>query len=341
MKLLVTGGCGFIGSNFIHYILASRPDVRVINLDSLTYAGNPENLAAVAHDSRYTFLKANLLESDRLRDAFAGLDAVVHFAAESHVDRSILEASNFVETNVSGTHALLETTRKSKVARFLHVSTDEVYGSVAAPHRATEESRLAPSNPYSATKAAADLMAHAYHLTYGMDIVVTRSSNNYGPFQFPEKLIPLMLLNAMRDQPLPVYGDGLNARDWLHVHSHCEALECVLMKGRPGKIYNIGTATERHNLEVVRSILKILNKSTDLIRFVKDRPGHDRRYAMNTTRIREELGWYPSISLDQGLRETILWYQENPDWVERVQIGAYQHYYQKMYHDRDHTLSKL
>ena len=341
MRLLVTGGAGFIGSHFIRYILQSQPDVRVINVDDLTYAGNLENLAPVSDDPRYTFVRANILESDRLKDHFRQQDAVIHFAAESHVDRSILEASNFVETNVSGTQALLETARQSNVPRFLHVSTDEVYGTVPAPNRATEKSRLAPSNPYSASKAASDLMAHAYHVTYGMDIVVTRCSNNYGPYQFPEKLIPLMLLNTFLDQPLPLYGDGLNARDWINVRCHCEALECVLIKGRSGQVYNIGTGKERSNLEVVGLILEILDKSPDLIRFVQDRPGHDRRYAMDITRIREELGWASQRSFDRGLRETVRWYEENLDWVQRVQTGTYQQYYRKMYQDRDQTLSNL
>ena len=341
MRLLVTGGAGFIGSNFIRHILDSQPQARVINVDDLTYAGNLENLASVADDPRYSFVRANVLHSDRLKEHFRHLDAVIHFAAESHVDRSILQASSFVETNVSGTQALLETARQSKVPRFLQVSTDEVYGSVSEPNRATEENRLAPSNPYSASKAAADLMAHAYHLTYGMDIVVTRCSNNYGPCQFPEKLIPLMLLNALQDQPLPLYGDGLNARDWIHVRCHCEALEGVLMKGRAGQVYNIGTGRERNNLEVVGSILEILGKSRDLIRFVQDRPGHDRRYAMDVTRIGEELGWSAQRSFDRSLRETIRWYEQNPDWVERVQTGTYQKYYRRMYQDRDRTLSNL
>jgi dTDP-glucose 4,6-dehydratase len=341
MKLLVTGGAGFIGSNFITHIL-ERPDVKVINFDCLTYAGNLENLARVEKHQAYSFAKGDITDPAAVDACLdSGVDAILNFAAESHVDRSILNSSAFIGTNVQGTQVLLEAARRWKIGRFVQVSTDEVYGTLGATGKFTEESPLAPNSPYAASKAGADLLARSYCKTFGLPVIITRCSNNYGPYQFPEKLIPLMILNALEDQTLPVYGDGLYTRDWIHVQDHCRALETVLFKGAAGRIYNIGGDQERRNLDVVHLILEQLGKSTDLIRFVNDRPGHDRRYAIDATRIREELGWAPVTSFEEGLGATIRWYMENPEWVRRVRSGDYQAYYQKMYDRRDETLLNL
>ncbi|NHM26019.1 dTDP-glucose 4,6-dehydratase [Desulfofundulus sp. TPOSR] len=346
MKLLVTGGAGFIGSNFIRYILQARPGVTVINLDKLTYAGNLENLADLADHPRHAFIHGDICNRRLVGEIFSrGVDAVINFAAESHVDRSIMDASPFIETNVRGTQVLLDAAAEYWKERFggravagserpvifVQVSTDEVYGSLGPKGRFTEESPLKPSSPYSASKAAADLLALAYHHTHGLPVVITRCSNNYGPYQFPEKLIPLMITSALEDKPLPVYGDGLNVRDWLHVEDHCRALELVLFRGRPGEIYNIGGHGERTNLEVVRVILKLLGKPESLIRFVKDRPGHDRRYAIDPSKITRELGWRPRHTFEEGLAATVEWYKQNRSWWERIKSGAYREYYQKMY----------
>ncbi|MGB9804824.1 dTDP-glucose 4,6-dehydratase [Desulfofundulus sp.] len=346
MKLLVTGGAGFIGSNFIRYILRTRPGVSVINLDKLTYAGNLENLAGVENHPRYSFTRGDICDRRLVSEIFSrGVDAVVNFAAESHVDRSIMDASPFVETNVRGTQVLLDVAMECWRERlpvqgpgpagrfpvFVQVSTDEVYGSLGPEGRFTEESPLKPSSPYSASKAAADLLALAYHRTHGLPVIVTRCSNNYGPYQFPEKLIPLMITNALEDQPLPVYGDGLNVRDWLHVEDHCRALELVLFRGRPGEVYNIGGHGERTNLEVVRAILKLLGRPESLIRYVNDRPGHDRRYAIDPSKITRELGWRPRHTFEEGLAATVEWYRQNRPWWERVKSGEYKDYYTKMY----------
>jgi len=346
MKLLVTGGAGFIGSNFIRYILRARPGVSVINLDKLTYAGNLENLAGLESHPRYSFIRGDICNRHLVSDIMSGgVDAVINFAAESHVDRSIMDASPFVETNVRGTQVLLDAAvaywkerlngRAAAGAErpviFIQVSTDEVYGSLGPEGRFTEESPLKPSSPYSASKAAADLLALAYHRTHGLPVIVTRCSNNYGPYQFPEKLIPLMITNALEGRPLPVYGDGLNVRDWLHVEDHCRALELVLFRGRPGEIYNIGGHGERPNIEVVQMILRLLNKPESLIRFVKDRPGHDRRYAIDPSKITRELGWRPRYTFEEGLAETVEWYVKNRFWWERIKSGEYREYYMKMY----------
>jgi len=342
MKLLVTGGAGFIGSNFIRHILGANSGIEVINLDCLTYAGNLKNLVDVATNSRYTFFKGDITSCQDVAHCMAqGIDAVINFAAETHVDRSILDSSAFVRTNVEGVQVLLEACREGKVSRFIQVSTDEIYGSLDEEGRFTEESPYAPNSPYAASKAAADLLARSYHKTYGMDIIVTRCCNNYGAYQFPEKLIPLMVLNALDDKPLPVYGDGLNGRDWIHVKDHCRALECVIMDGQPGQNYNIGSDQEKQNLDVIYQILEILGKSRDLIQFVTDRPGHDRRYAIDATLLRRELGWEPSILFEEGLAQTIQWYTQNTEWVEDVRSGSYSSYYQKMYEDRDKTLNSL
>ena len=342
MKLLVTGGAGFIGSNFIRHILGANSDIQVVNLDCLTYAGNLKNLVDVATNSRYTFFKGDITSCQDVAHCMAqGIDAVINFAAETHVDRSILDSLAFVRTNVEGVQVLLEACREGKVSRFIQVSTDEIYGSLDEEGRFTEESPYAPNSPYAASKAAADLLARSYHKTYGMDIIVTRCCNNYGAYQFPEKLIPLMVLNALDDKPLPVYGNGLNGRDWIHVKDHCRALERVIMEGKPGRNYNVGSDQERQNLDVIYQILEILGKSRDLIQFVTDRPGHDHRYAIDATLLRRELGWEPSILFEEGLAQTIQWYTQNTEWVEDVRSGSYSSYYQKMYEDRDKTLNSL
>lgn len=333
MKLLVTGGCGFIGSNFILEMLAEHPDLRIINLDLLTYAGNFENLQdAAPYGDRHRFVRGDIADRELVDSLVCqGIDAVVNFAAESHVDRSIIDSSAFVRTNVVGTQVLLDACRRHGVGRFIQVSTDEVYGSLGPDGAFTESHPLAPNSPYSATKAAADLLIRSYHKTYGMDAVITRCSNNYGPYQFPEKLIPLMITNAMADAELPIYGDGLNVRDWIHVKDHCRAVDLVLRKGRAGAVYNIGANSEFPNIDIVRYILKRLEKSESLIRFVKDRPGHDRRYAMDATLIREELGWMPAADFAAGLDQTIFWYIEHEAWWRRIKSGEYLTYYETWY----------
>ena len=342
MKLLVTGGAGFMGSNFIRHILGTREDIEVINLDCLTYAGNLKNLSDVVPAPRYTFFKGDVTSREDVEHCLdQGVEAVINFAAETHVDRSILDSSAFVRTNVEGVQVLLEACRQKKVSRLIQVSTDEIYGSLDEEGKFTEESPYAPNSPYAASKAAADLLARSYHKTYGMDIIVTRCCNNYGAFQFPEKLIPLMVLNALDDKPLPVYGDGLNRRDWIHVQDHCRALERVIDSDHPGRTYNIGSDQEEQNLDVIHQILELLDKPRDLIQFVTDRPGHDRRYAIDASLLRRELGWEPSISFEEGLAKTVTWYAENPSWVEDVRSGGYLSYYQQMYEDRDQTLNRL
>jgi dTDP-glucose 4,6-dehydratase len=336
LNVLVTGGCGFIGSNLVHYLRAVRPGWTVVTLDSLTYAGNLENLAAFERDPRHVFVKGDITDR-KVIDSTLGLyeiDMVLHLAAESHVDRSILSPEVFLRTNVLGTQVLLDGCRATKVKRFVMVSTDEVYGSLGPTGAFTEASPLEPSSPYSASKAAADLITVAYGHTYGLDVVVTRCSNNYGRFQFPEKLIPLMIVNALQDKPLPVYGDGANVRDWLHVEDHCEGLLLVLEKGRSGEVYNIGGGAERRNIDLVRGLLAILGKSEDLIRFVADRPGHDRRYAIDPSKIRGELGWRPAHTFEQGLAETVHWYLDHRPWWEHVKSGAYRTYFETQYRAR-------
>ncbi len=326
MKLLVTGGAGFIGSNFVHYMLREHADVEIVNVDLLTYAGNPDNLRPVADDPRHRFVRADVADRAAMEPLFAeGVDAVVHFAAESHVDRSIADPAVFVRTNVLGTQTLLDLALqyRDRVGKFVQISTDEVYGSLGDTGYFSETSPLAPNSPYSASKAGADLLVRAYHETYGLNVNITRCSNNYGPYQFPEKLVPLMIMNALEDKPLPLYGDGLNVRDWLHVEDHCRAVDLVLRNGRPGEVYNIGGHNERTNLDVVRTILRELGKPESLITFVPDRPGHDRRYAIDAAKIRRELGWAPRYDFAAGIRETIRWYTANREWLERVKSGAY------------------
>ncbi|HET6413028.1 MAG TPA: dTDP-glucose 4,6-dehydratase [Anaeromyxobacter sp.] len=333
MNVLVTGGAGFIGSNLVRLLLEERPDSRVVVLDKLTYAGNPENLAGLDANSRYRFVRGDICNGELVGQLWREehIEAVFHLAAESHVDRSILEPAVFIDTNVRGTQVLLEAAREFGVSRLVHVSTDEVYGSLGATGAFTEESPLAPSSPYSASKAGSDLLALAYAHTYGLPVVVTRCSNNYGPYQFPEKLIPLMIANALRDLPLPVYGDGLNVRDWIHVEDHVRGLVAALERGKPGQVYNFGGESERRNIDIVREVLGLLGKPESLIRLVKDRPGHDRRYAMNAGKARANLEWAPRRTFEQGLGETVRWYVEHLRWWERIISGEYREYYARQY----------
>jgi len=323
MRLLVTGGCGFIGSNFIRYVLEHYQPEMITNVDALTYAGSLASTADFSEQfgDRYEFLRADIANSKSIDEVLTNHSyfAVVNFAAESHVDRSIASPENFIHTNIVGTSSLLDVARRHGVKRFVQISTDEVYGSLGEGNRFTEKSLLNPSSPYSASKAAADLLVLAAHKTFGQDVVVTRCSNNYGPYQFPEKLVPLMILQALGDQPLPVYGDGLNVRDWIHVEDHCAAVFDVLMEGRAGEIYNVGADNERRNLDLVRSILSHLGKSEDLIQFVPDRPGHDRRYAIDSTKLRTEISWKPLHDFEKGLAETIEWYRQNESWWRELQ----------------------
>jgi dTDP-glucose 4,6-dehydratase len=324
--ILVTGGCGFIGSNFVLQLLSEPAQYRVVNLDVLTYAGNPENLQHVAGHANYTFVKGDITDSALVEQLFAQwhFDGVVHFAAESHVDRSIVGPEIFIQTNVLGTQVLLESARRAwqgqfDSKRFVHVSTDEVYGSLGATGYFTEETPLAPNSPYSASKAGSDLIARAYFHTFGLPVLTTRCSNNYGPYQYPEKLIPLMIANALADKPLPVYGDGLYTRDWLYVKDHCEAIEAVLQRGTPGEVYNIGGNNEKKNIEIVKIILAQLGKPESLITHVTDRLGHDRRYAIDATKIKQELGWEPKVGFEEGISKTVRWYCDNRQWWEKLQ----------------------
>jgi dTDP-glucose 4,6-dehydratase len=336
MKLLVTGGAGFIGSAFVRLAVKNRWATRLINLDKLTYAGNLENLTSIEKDPSYRFVHGDICDAALVRLVLEEErpDAIVHFAAESHVDRSILGPAAFVETNVRGTFAMLEAARALKTPRFLHVSTDEVYGSIEAPGDADESYILKPSSPYSASKAGSDLLALSYVTTFKMPVVVTRASNNYGPFQFPEKLIPLMISNAMEDKPLPIYGDGMQIRDWLFVEDHCRAIWAALNKGEVGEIYNIGGSRALPNREVVELILAQLGKPPSLMTTVTDRPGHDRRYAITTEKIEKATGWHAEVPFEQGLAQTIQWYRENREWIGRVKSGEYQGYYENNYGQR-------
>lgn len=335
MKLLVTGGAGFIGSNFVHYMIRKYPDYRIVNLDVLTYAGNLENLRDVESHPNYQFIKGDITDRSLVSELFrTGIDVVVNFAAESHVDRSISDPDLFVKTNVMGTQVLLDAAKAYGVRKYVQVSTDEVYGTLGETGLFTEETPLAPNSPYSASKAGADLLVRAYHETFGLPVNITRCSNNYGPYHFPEKLIPLMITNALADLPLPVYGDGLHVRDWLHVQDHCAAIDLVIHRGRDGEVYNVGGNNERTNMEIVRTILQELDKPESLIRFVADRPGHDRRYGIDATKLRTELGWKPRYTFEEGIKETIRWYLDNRDWWARIKSGEYRAYYQKQYGSR-------
>ncbi len=336
MNLLVTGGAGFIGSNLIMFLMRKHRDVRIVNLDKLTYAGNLENLEAVRNDPRLLFEQGDIGDGKKVAALFArhSFDAVINVAAETHVDRSIASAAEFVQTNIAGTQVLLDAAREAGVGKFLQISTDEVYGSLGPTGSFSESMPLHPNSPYAASKASADMLVLAYHHTFQMPAVVTRCSNNYGPYQFPEKIIPLMIVNALADKPLPVYGDGMNIRDWLHVEDHCSAIDVLLERGKAGEVYNIGGNNEMKNLDVVKLILKHLEKPESLIRFVKDRPGHDRRYAIDSSKIRGECGWKPSVKFEQGLASTIQWYLDNRPWWERIVSGEYKEYYRRMYDNR-------
>jgi len=338
--ILLTGGAGFIGANFVRYVLAERPGVRLTNLDALTYSGNLENLAGVAEaHAGYRFVRGDVTDAELVGRLVAEADVVVHMAAESHVDRSILDSRPFIVTNVLGTQTLLDAVRRRQregaPVRFVHVSTDEVYGSLPLDdpeERFTEETPLAPNSPYAASKAAADLLVRAYHHTFGLEAMITRCSNNFGPYQFPEKVIPLFVTNLVEGAQVPLYGDGLNVRDWLHVLDHCEAVLAVAERGRAGEVYNIGGNNERSNLELTRTILELMGQGPEMIRRVPDRPGHDRRYAIDAGKIARELGWRPTRSAWPGaLAETVAWYRDNPGWWKRVKSGEYREYYKRQY----------
>ena len=334
--LLVTGGCGFIGSNFVRQQLETYSDVAIVNVDKLTYAGNLENLADIENDPRYRFERGDICDREFIDGVLASssIDAVVNFAAESHVDRSILDSGPFIQTNIVGTQVLLDASRKANISRYLQVSTDEVYGTLGEDGYFTEDTSLAPNSPYSASKTAADLLVRSYFHTYGFPAVTTRCSNNYGPYQFPEKLIPLFISNALKDEALPVYGKGNNVRDWIHVLDHCRGIDAALRNGEPGEVYNFGGNSELQNLELTFKLLDALGKPRTLIRHVEDRAGHDFRYAIDTTRVEHELGWKPQMDFETGLRSTIDWYLANKDWAERIQSGQYRDYYETQYGKR-------
>jgi len=335
-KILVTGGAGFIGSNFVRLVLTEQPDCFIVNIDKLTYAGNLENLEGFLDNKNHVFVKADINDGKTIEQLLEKyqIDAIINFAAESHVDRSISEPKVFIETNVTGTLTLLEAARDKKIKKFVQISTDEVYGELGPTGKFTEQTPLSPNSPYSASKTSADLLVRAFGHTFGLNYNITRCSNNYGPYQFPEKMIPLMINNALNDKPLPVYGDGSNVRDWIHVEDHCKAVWEVLVNGRNTEIYNIGSSNEKTNLEVVKTILNTVGKPHSLISFVKDRPGHDKRYAIDSSKINSQLGWKATTNFAQGIKSTIDWYLQNKKWLENVTSGNYQKYYQQMYANR-------
>ena len=332
--VLVTGGAGFIGSNFLRYMVNKYPNYDFINLDALTYCGNLENLKDIEDKDNYSFVKGNVCDRELVNGIVENVDYIVHFAAESHVDRSIEDPGIFIKSNILGTQTLLDASKKNDIRKFLQVSTDEVYGSLGPEGYFTEQTPLQANSPYSASKAGADLMVRAYHNTFDLPVNITRCSNNYGPYQFPEKLIPLMISNAIENKELPVYGDGKNIRDWLHVYDHCTGIDLVLHKGKAGEVYNIGGHYERANIDIVKLILNELDKPESLIKFVSDRLGHDRRYAIDSSKIRRDLGWRPKYTFEDGIIETIHWYLDNQDWISKVKSGQYQEYYNKIYKDR-------
>jgi dTDP-glucose 4,6-dehydratase len=334
--ILVTGGMGFIGSSFVRYLFREHPATCVVNLDKLTYAGNPRNLSELEGDPRYTFLRGDICDAPMVGKALAdqGVDQIVHFAAETHVDRSILGAGEFIRTNVEGTRVLLDAARAAGVRRFLHISTDEVYGTLGSSGCFSEGSPILPNSPYAASKAGADVLVRAYHATYDLPVIITRTCNNYGPYQFPEKFIPLMIVNAFRGESLPIYGDGLYVREWLHVEDHCRALALVLAEGRPGEVYNIGSGEERANIEVAREILRLTGRPETLLRHVKDRPGHDRRYALDHAKVHRDLGWAPAIPFVVGLRHAVEWYRRQEAWWQEILSGEYRSYYERQYGER-------
>jgi dTDP-glucose 4,6-dehydratase len=336
VRLLVAGGAGFIGSNFIRYILASHDDWQIVNVDKLTYAGNLANLEDVEKDERYRFVRADICDAKGIESIVAEgePDAIVNFAAETHVDRSIEDPSLFLRTNVQGAQVLLEAARRHGVARLVQISTDEVYGSLGATGKFSEDSPLRPNSPYAASKTAADLLVRAYFKTYGLPAIVTRCSNNYGPYQFPEKIIPFFVTLLKQDKPVPVYGDGMNVRDWIHVDDHSRAVEAVLLRGRPGEVYNVGGGNERTNIEITKLLLAAMGKPESLLKFVPDRPGHDRRYAIDDTKIRKELGVAPRVPFEEGIRETVRWYLENEPWWRAVQSGEYLSFFDRWYRQK-------
>jgi dTDP-glucose 4,6-dehydratase len=334
-RLLITGGAGFIGSNFVRHMLAKYPQYQIVNFDVLTYAGNLENLKDVSDSSNYTFVKGDIANVTDVHAVMeTGIDAIINFAAESHVDRSILDPGIFVKTNVLGTQVLLDAAKKYNVTKYVQISTDEVYGTLGPAGLFSETTPLAPNSPYSASKTGADLLVRAYHETYDMNVNITRCSNNYGPYHFPEKLIPLVITNALANKDIPVYGDGMQIRDWLHVSDHCSAIDLVLHQGKSGEVYNIGGNNERTNLHIVKTILAELGKSESLIKHVGDRLGHDRRYAIDATKIRRELGWTPKYTFETGIKETVQWCLKNEEWWTRIKSGEYAAYYEKMYGNR-------
>jgi dTDP-glucose 4,6-dehydratase len=342
MKLVVTGGAGFIGSNFVRYILAKHPRYSILNLDKLTYSGNLHTLRDVEAKARHTFVRGDICDRRKVEEVLSnGAEAVVHFAAESHVDRSIMDSAAFVKTNVQGTQCLLDGARQAGVKRFVLVSTDEVYGNAPSGEKFTEESPLAPNSPYAASKAGADLLARAYFRTYRFPVIITRCTNNYGPYQYPEKFIPLVITRAMEEQNVPVYGDGLQVRDWIYVMDHCAALDATLHHGQEGQIYNFGAGNEWPNVEIARQVLRLLGKPESLLTFVQDRPGHDRRYALDTQKAQGELGWAPSTTFEEGLKKTVDWYLAHGNWLKRVAARAYRSYYRKQYDRRDATLAEI
>jgi dTDP-glucose 4,6-dehydratase len=341
MKIFVSGGAGFIGSNFIRHVLQAKNNHAIVNYDKLTYAGNLANLHSIEHHAGYQFVKGDICDPVVAEAAMRGCDAVIHFAAESHVDRSIYEPAPVIQTNVTGTFTLLEVARRLGVSRFVHISTDEVYGDIAPGAFASEDSPVQPSSPYSASKAASDLLVRSYVRTYKFPALITRSSNNYGPYQFPEKFLPLMITNALFDKPLPIYGDGKQQRDWLHVEDNCRGILAVLERGRVGEVYNIGGSHVEENLAMAQRLLRLTGKRDGLLRYVTDRPGHDRRYALDSRKVETELGWKPAISLEDGVRQTIDWYKDNNKWISDVRAGEYLSYYEKYYDDRDNSLNAI
>ena len=333
-KILITGGAGFIGSNFVKYMLDKYSDYEIINLDALTYCGNLENLKDIENNENYTFVKGDIRDKNVVDDLVSKVDYVINFAAESHVDRSITDPEIFIKSNVLGTQVLLNAAKEFGVEKYIQISTDEVYGTLGESGYFRETTPLQPNSPYSASKAGGDLITRAYFETFDLPINITRCSNNYGPYQFPEKLIPLMISNALEDKKLPIYGDGKNIRDWLHVYDHCSAIDLVLHEGVLGEVYNIGGHNEKQNIQIVKLILETLGKDESLIEFVKDRLGHDRRYAIDADKIRNDLGWKPKYTFETGIKETIQWYLDNRDWMDQVKSGDYQKYYDKMYNNK-------
>ena len=338
MKLLVTGGAGFIGSNFVRHMLKSHDDVEIFNFDKLTYAGNAENLVEIASNSRYHFARGDIADKRAVAELLTvGFDALINFAAETHVDRSIEDAVPSINSNILGTQSLLEAARRFPRLRFIQISTDEVYGSAPKGVSFAEESPLDPRNPYAASKASAEHFVSAYANTYGLSTVILRCTNNFGPFQFPEKLIPLIIANATEHKPIPVYGDGLQERDWLFVEDFCKAIGVAIDKAKPGSLYNVSAGLPQPNLKIVRTILKHLDKPESLIQYVQDRPGHDRRYALDSSKLRQELGWVPEVAFEEGIRKTITWYQQNREWLDHARSGEYRNYYERHYTRRSET----